>query len=535
MTSQFDPSSRIRILVTDTLSQRGVDLLHGSPGVEAEVRNNLSPEELKALLQDMDALIVRSATQVSGDVLLSSPRLKVVGRAGVGVDNVDLEAATARGVVVMNTPGGNTISAAEHTVSMLLSLAKHIPQATASMKGGKWEKSRFMSVELSGKILGIIGLGRIGTEVAKRVKGFNLRVLAYDPFIGAEAAESLGVELVDLPELFRQSDFLTIHTPLTRETKHLICAATIAQMKEGVRIVNCARGGIVHEADLHEALKRGRVAGAALDVFEKEPITDSPLFALPNFISTPHLGAASEEAQDAVAVEIAQQVLDYLQKGIIRNAVNAPSVPLEVLRTLQPWLALGEKLGRLASQLSEGRLAEIRLGYQGEIALLDCIPLTVAAVKGILDPIHDSVNMVNAMTIARRRGVRIVENKSTGATDFASQITVTLQTDRGKTETAGTLFSRQDPRVVDIDGFRLEGILDGYMLVFSNIDVPGVIGRIGTLLGQNNVNIAGMQLGREKRGGRAVSIVNVDDPIPSPVLEEIRRIPNIVYAKLVHV
>jgi len=536
MTGPFDlPASRVRVLVTDNLSHRGVDLLRDSPGVEVEVRHRLSAEELKDLLRNVDALIVRSGTRVSADVLASAPRLKVVGRAGVGVDNVDLEAATARGVVVMNTPGGNTISAAEHTLSMLLSLAKHIPQATASMRSGKWEKSKFLSVELSGKVLGIIGLGRIGTEVAKRARGFNLRVLAYDPFSSAEAAQSLGVELVELPELYRQSDFITIHTPLTPETKDLICAATIAQMKDGVRIINCARGGIVKEADLCEALRSGRVAGAALDVFAQEPLTDSPLFALPNFISTPHLGAASEEAQEAVAVEIAQQVLDYLQKGIIRNAVNAPSVPLEVLRMLQPWLTLGEKLGRLASQLSEGRLAEIRLRYQGEIASLDCIPLTVATVKGILDPIHDSVNMVNAMPIARGRGVRVVESKSTEVTDFASLITITLQTDRGKTETAGTLFSRQDPRVVDIDGFRLEAILDGYMLVFSNIDVPGVIGRIGTLLGQNNVNIAGMQLGREKRGGRAVSIVNVDDPIPGSVLDEVRRIPNIVYAKLVRV
>lgn len=536
MTGQFDlPVSRVQILVTDNLSQRGVDLLRQSPGVEVEVRNKLSPEELKGLLRGMDALIVRSATRVTPDVLASAPRLKAIGRAGVGVDNVDLEAATARGVVVMNTPGGNTISAAEHTLSMLLSLAKHIPQAAASMKGGKWEKSKFLSVEVSGKVLGIIGLGRIGTEVAKRARAFNLRVLAFDPFSSTEAAQSLGVELVELPDLYRQSDFITIHTPLTPETKNLICAATIGEMKDGVRIVNCARGGIVNEADLCQALQSGKVAGAALDVFEKEPITDSPLFALPNFISTPHLGAASEEAQEAVAVEIAQQVLDYLQKGIIRNAVNAPSVPLEVLRTLQPWLAMGEKLGRLASQLVEGRLAEIHLGYRGEIASLDCIPLTVAAVKGILDPIHDSVNMVNAMAIARGRGVRVVESKSTEATDFASLITITLQTDRARTETAGTLFSRQDPRVVDIDGFRLEAVLDGYMLVFSNVDVPGVIGRIGTLLGQNHVNIAGMQLGREKRGGRAVSVVNVDDPIPVPVLEEIRRIPNIVYAKLVRV
>ncbi|HSC70830.1 MAG TPA: phosphoglycerate dehydrogenase [Candidatus Methylomirabilis sp.] len=536
MPSQFDlPVSRVRVLVTDNLSPRGVELLRQTPGVEVEVRNKLAPEDLKTILRDMDALIVRSATKVTPDVLTAAPRLKVVGRAGVGVDNVDLEAATARGVVVMNTPGGNTVSAAEHTMSMLLSLAKQIPQATASMKGGKWEKGKFLSVELSNKVLGIIGLGRIGSEVARRAKPFNLRVLAFDPFITAEAAQALGVELVELPDLYRQSDFITLHTPLTEETKDLINAATIARMKDGVRIVNCARGGIVNETALCEALKSGKVAGAALDVFSQEPITDSPLFGLPNFISTPHLAAASEEAQEAVAVEIAQQVVDYLQKGIIRNAVNAPSVPLEVLRTLQPYLTLGEKLGRLTSQLSEGRLAEIHLEYRGEIASLDCIPLTVATVKGILDPIHDTVNMVNAMAIARGRGVRVVETKSTEPTDFASLITINLQTDRGKLQTAGTLYSRQDPRVVDIDGFRLEALLEGYMLVFSNLDVPGVIGRIGTMLGQNHVNIAGMQLGRERRGGRAVSIVNVDDPIPVAVLEEIRRIPNIVYAKLVRV
>jgi len=536
MTSQADlPVSRIRVLVTDNLAQKGVDLIRQTAGFEVVAQNKLSPEALKDLCRDADALIVRSASRVTADLLAAAPRLKVVGRAGVGVDNVDVEAATARGVVVMNTPGGNTISAAEHTLSMLMSLAKHIPQATASMKSGKWEKGKFLSVELSGKILGIIGLGRIGSEVARRARGFNMRVLAYDPFISAEAAQALGVELVDLPELYPQADFITIHTPLTPETRNLIAAPTIAQLKDGVRIVNCARGGIVNEADLYAALVSGKVAGAALDVFAEEPTTDSPLFALPNFISTPHLGAASEEAQEAVALEVAQQVIDYLQKGIIRNAVNAPSVPLEVLRTLQPYLTLGQKLGRLASQLSEGRLKEIHLGYQGEIASLDCVPLTVATVMGVLDPIHDSVNMVNAMAITKGRGIRVIESKSTEATDFASLVTVTLQTDKGKTETAGTLFSRQDPRVVDIDGFRLEAVLDGYLLIFSNLDVPGVIGRMGTLLGQNSVNIAGMQLGREKRGGRAVSILNVDDPIPAPVLDEIRRMPNIVYAKLVRV
>ncbi|HSB72429.1 MAG TPA: phosphoglycerate dehydrogenase [Candidatus Methylomirabilis sp.] len=535
MTNQIDlPASRIRVLVMDNLAQKGVDLLQQTPGFEVEVQGKLAPEALKERCQGKHALIVRSATRVTADLLSSAPTLKVVGRAGVGVDNVDLEAATTRGVVVMNTPGGNTISAAEHTVSMLLSLAKHIPQATASMKGGKWEKGKFLSVELSGKILGIIGLGRIGSEVAKRARAFNLRVIVYDPFVSAEAAGALGVELVDLPELYRLADFITIHTPLTTETTNLIRAETIARMKDGVRIVNCARGGIVNEADLCEALKSGKVAGAGLDVFAQEPTTDSPLFSLGNFIATPHLGAASEEAQEAVAVEIAQQVIDYLQKGIIRNAVNAPSVPPEVLRKLQPYLVLGEKLGRVVSQLSEGRFAEIRLAYRGEIASMDTTPLTVATVKGVLDPSHDNVNMVSAMAIAKARGVRVIESKSTEPTDFASLISVGLHTDRGKTEVEGTLYS-QDPRLVAIDGLRLESVLDGLLLVYSNMDVPGVIGRIGTLLGRNNVNIAGMQLGRQQRGGRAVSIVNVDDPIPAPVLEEIRRMPNIVYAKLVRV
>ena len=525
----------LRVLVTDNLALRGVELLRQTPGIEVEVQNGLSSEALKAHLAGADALIVRSATRVSADLLAAALRLRVIGRAGVGVDNVDQEAATARGIVVMNTPGGNTVSAAEHTLAMLLSLTKHIPQATASLKAGKWEKSRFRSVELSGKTLGIVGLGRIGSEVARRALAFNMRVLAYDPFLGAPAAQALGVELADLPEVLRQADFLTLHPPLTAETTGLVRAETIAQMKDGVRIVNCARGGIVNEADLHAALVSGKVAGAALDVFAQEPITDSPLFGLPTFIATPHLGAASEEAQEAVALEIAQQVVDYLTKGIIRNAVNAPSIPLEVLRTLQPYLTLAEKLGRLGSQLAEGRLAEVHLAYRGEIGDLNCVPLTVAAVKGVLDATHDNVNMVNALAIARARGIRVVETKSSEPSDFAGLIGVTLHTDRGRTETAGTVFNRQDPRVVQIDGLRLEAVLEGYLLVFSNLDVPGVIGRIGTLLGQSGVNIAGMRLGRERRGGRAVSVVNVDDAIPAPILDEVRRLPNIVYAKLVRV
>jgi D-3-phosphoglycerate dehydrogenase / 2-oxoglutarate reductase len=532
---QGSPAADWRVVVTDRLAQKGVDLLRQTPGVEVNVQDPLAPGALVEACRAADALIVRSATQVTADVLAQCPRLKAVGRAGVGVDNVDVEAATAQGVVVMNTPGGNSISAAEHALSMLCSLVKNIPQATASMKAGRWEKGRFVSTELSGKTLGVIGLGRIGAEVAKRAKAFNMRVLVADPFVTAERAAALGVELVELPDLYPQADFVTLHTPLTDATRNLICAATLARMKPGVRIINCARGGIVNEADLHAALISGQVAGAALDVFAEEPLVDSPLFALPNFISTPHLGAASEEAQEAVAVEIAEQILDYLLKGIIRNAVNAPSVPMETLKKLQPYLRLGDKLGRLASQLSEGRLAEIRLTYQGEIADLDCAPLTAATVQGVLAPTHDHVNMVNALAISKARGVRVIESKSTEPTDFASLISVRIGTDRRPTEVAGTLFSRQDPRVVEIDGYRLEGVLEGLLLVFSNLDVPGMIGRIGMLLGEHGVNIAGMQLGRARRGGQAVAVVNVDDVIPAPVLEKIRRIPNIVYAKQVRV
>jgi D-3-phosphoglycerate dehydrogenase len=534
MDGQDDASDpRHRVLVTDHLAQRGVELLRSTPGFDVEVKNDLPQPALIECCRNVDALIVRSATRVTAELLAGAPRLKVVGRAGVGVDNVDLEAATARGVVVMNTPGGNTISAAEHTLSLVLSLAKNIPQATASMKGGKWEKARFVSTELSGKILGVIGLGRIGSEVVKRAKAFNMRILVHDPYVSAERAEGLGVELVDLTDLYRQADFLTIHVPGTEATRDLICRATIAQMKDGVRIINCARGGVVNEADLYEALQSGKVAGAALDVFAQEPITDSPLFGLPNFISTPHLAAASEEAQEAVALEIAQQVIDYLQKGLIRHAVNAPSVPVETLRKLQPYLALGQKLGRLASHLAEGRLAEIRLSFQGDIAALDCAPLTAAMVQGVLAPMHDNVNMINALPLAKTRGVRVIESRSTEPTDFASLIEVTLITDQRKSKVAGTLFSQKDPRLVEIDGFRLEAVLDGWLLIYSNLDVPGVIGRIGTMLGTHGVNIAGMQLGRQERGGRAVAVVNVDTVIPDPVLAEIRRLPDIVYAKVV--
>jgi len=524
----------VRILVTDGLSPRGIEVLRQTEKFEVDVRQRLSSDALLACIDNYDGLIVRSATKVTAPILQATRRLKVVGRAGVGVDNVDVEAATARGILVMNAPSGNTLTTAEHTFSLLLALAKNVPQATASMKGGRWEKGVFLSVEVAGKTLGVIGLGRIGSEVARRAKGFTMRVIAFDPFISEEAAKALGVELVEIPDLFRRSDFISIHTPLTPETHHLVDGKAIAQMKPGVRIVNCARGGIIDEAALAEALKTGKVAGAALDVFEQEPITSSPLFGLSNFICTPHLGAASEEAQENVAVEIAQQVIDYLQKGLIRNAVNAPSMDPELYKALQPYLTLSEKLGRLASQLAEGRMQEVRIDYRGEIAGYDPAPLTAAVVKGALDPfMEDAVNYVNSLTLAKGRSIRVIESKVLEEADYTSLITVGIRTDRGTSEVAGTLFSRREPRVVRINEFRLEAIPEGYLLIFSNLDVPGVIGTIGTLLGRNQVNIAGMQLGRERPGGRALSVVNVDTPIPTHVLEEIRRLPNIVFVKLV--
>jgi len=524
----------MRILVTDGLSPRGIEVLRQAEKFEVDVRERMSADALLACVGDYDALIVRSATKVTVPVLQAAGRLKVVGRAGVGVDNVDVEAATARGVLVMNAPSGNILTTAEHTFSLLLALAKNVPQSTASMKSGRWEKKAFVSVEVANKTLGVIGLGRIGSEVARRAKGFAMRVIAYDPFISEEAAAALGVELVELPDLFQQSDFISIHTPLTAETRHLINGDAIARMKAGVRIVNCARGGIIDEAALYEALKAGKVAGAAMDVFEQEPNTGSPLFGLNNFICTPHLGAASEEAQENVALEIAQQIADYLQRGIIRNAVNAPSMDPELYRVLQPYLTLSEKLGRLASQLAEGRMQEIRIDYRGEIAGYDAAPLTAAVVKGALDHfMEDAVNYVNALTLAKGRSIRIIESKVLEEADYTSLITVVVKSDRGTSEVAGTLFSRREPRVVQIDEFRLEAVPEGYLLIFSNLDVPGVIGTIGTLLGRNKVNIAGMQLGRERPGGRALSVVNVDTSIPPHVLEEIRRLPNIVFAKLV--
>ena len=522
-----------RVLITDSLHESGVELLRAE-GLVVDVIPTLPAAELTQRIGPYAGLVVRSATRITAEVIEAAAFLEVIGRAGVGLDNVDVDAASRRGIVCMNTPGGNTIAAAEHTMALLLAMARKVPQAHAQLRGGKWERERFLGAEVYGKILGIIGLGRIGAEVARRAQGFAMTVIAYDPYLGEEVAQRLGVELVDLDTLYRRADFVTVHVPLMKDTRGLIGAAELAKMRDGVRIVNCARGGIVDEAALAAAIQSGKVAGAALDVFEQEPPWGSPVLDLEPVVVTPHLGASTEEAQTAVAVAIAQQVADLLLRGIVRNAINAPSVDPELLKELAPYLALAGKLGSFLGQVSEGRMLEVRLTYAGEVASLAVQPLTVTFLRGLLAVIlEENVSDVNAPYLARQRGIRVVESKTPVAEDFASLVTAELRTDVGARQVAGTLYHRREPRLVQLDGFRLEAHLSGRMLVFSNDDVPGVIGRIGTLFGARGINIAGMQLGRERPGGRAVSILNLDSPVPDAVLAELRALPHIRSATLV--
>ncbi|MBI2491066.1 MAG: phosphoglycerate dehydrogenase [Candidatus Rokubacteria bacterium] len=523
-----------RVLVTDGLHAVGVDALR-KHGLEVETAGALGEAELARRIAGVEGLIVRSATRVTRAALAAAGKLEVIGRAGAGVDTIDVDAATERGVVVMNTPGGNTTAVAEHTLALLLALARRVPAADAALKAGRWEKSRLQGVELFGKTLGIVGLGRIGGEVARRAAGFRLHVIAYDPYLTREAAERLGVESVELDELLARADFISIHTPLGADTRHLLGEDELARVKPGVRIVNCARGGIVDEVALARAIEAGRVAGAALDVFEQEPPPpDHPLVRLPQVVVTPHLGAATDEAQTAVALAIAEQVADALLHGVVVNAVNLPSMDAETYREQAPWLGLAEKMGRFLAQMAEGRMAEVRLTYAGEVAGRPTATLTLAFLRGLLGTIlSEHVTDVNAMLIAKSRGLGVTETSTTEAADYASLLTAALRTDRGLSSVAGTVFFKREPRFVQIDGYPLEALPTGYMLVFANLDVPGVIGRIGTLCGRHGINIAGMQLGRERRGGRAVSILNLDDPLSEGVLDEIRAMPDIVLAKLV--
>jgi len=527
----------IRVLISDGLSPEGVEILN-KEGIVADVRASMSRDELISCIPEYEGLIVRSATKVDADVLEAGTRLRVVGRAGTGLDNIDVPAASKKGIVVMNTPGANTITTAEHTISMMLALSRNIPQANASMKQHKWERKKFEGVEVSGKTLGIIGIGRVGAEVAKRArKGLNMRVLAYDPYISTELATKLEVELVELDKLFRESDYISLHTPLTPDTRHLINAKTLAQVKEGVRIINCARGEIIDERALYEALQSGRVAGAALDVFEEEPPpADDPLLKLDNVICTPHLGASTKEAQINVSVAIAEQIAKFLRYGLPSSAVNFPSIPPESANYLIPFLSLGEKLGSFVAQWSEGHMEKVHIQLNGEIANYDTSSIPVAVLKGLLDPITSfNVNFVNAPIIARERGIHVVESKISASEDYASLVTVTLKTDKKTYSVSGTIFGKKELKLVRVDHLPVEADPQGYMLIHFNTDTPGMIGKIGSILGDARINIAAMQLGREKPGGMAISILTVDEYVPEEVLGKIREIPEMRFVKLIKV
>ncbi len=525
----------MKVLVSDNISFKGIEILKKA-GLEVDVKTGLSAEELKKEINNYDALIVRSATKVTSNIVDSARNLKVIGRAGSGLDNIDKTAATKKGIVVMNTPGGNTITTAEHTMALLLSMARQIPQATASMKQGKWEKKKFTGVELYNKILGIIGLGNIGAKVAKMAQGMGMNIITHDPFLSEEKARALGVKVVGLDELISKSDFITIHTPLTKETKGLINAERIAMMKDGVRLINSARGGIVDEKALYEALKSGKVGAAALDVFEKEPPEQRhPLLSLDNVACTPHLGAATEEAQENVAITVAEQVVDYLLYGTIRNAVNFPSVSADVLPSLQPYINLAERLGSFLSQSFDGGINEIVVEYRGGVAELALEPITVAALKGILTPIlEETVNFINAPLIAKERGIEVKEITTDDAGDYHSMLAIKIKAGSKESMAAGVLHGKKEPRIIVINGFTVEVVPEGEMLVLSNKDKPGVIGSIGTLLGKNNINIARMQFGRETLGGKAVSVVSIDTPVSREILSAIKKLPHVLSVKQIH-
>lgn len=522
----------MRILISDNLSPRGIDLLKSRNAFDVDVKVGIKPDEIARIIGDYDALIVRSETKVTSDLIGRADRLKVVGRAGTGVDNVDVPAATQRGIVVMNAAGGNSVTTAEQTLALLMSLARKIPQANSSLKDGKWDKKRFIGTELSGKTLGVIGLGNIGKIVASRAIGLAMKVLAYDPFLSKDVAAKAGIEMASLEDVFSRSDFVTVHTPLTDATKGIIGAEAFAKMKDGVRIINCARGGLVDEEALYAAIKSGKVAGAALDVFVTEPPpADHPLLGLEEVVVTPHLGASTTEAQDSVAVTIAEQVANYLITGAVEGAVNVPTVSREILDAMQPYLTLGEKLGGFLAQYFTGAVSEVQIAYSGEVADRETQPITRAILTGLLGQVSARVNQVNAILIAEERGLRVLESKARTAADFASFIEVCVRGDSGESKVGGALFGRNDPRIVSIDAHRLEAMPEGNMLIVRNDDQPGVVGRIGTFLGDHHVNIAQLYLSRNQAGGVAMSVYQVDQELAPSTLADLTAVPHVISVK----
>jgi len=523
-----------RILAADGVSPKGIAVLSESPHFQVETSGGLKEDELIARIGDLDALIIRSATKVTAKALAAATRLKVIGRAGVGVDNVNVEAATERGIVVMNTPGGNTISTAEHTFSLLLSLARKIPQAHASMVAGKWDRKSFEGTELCGKTLGIIGMGRIGGEVARRAIAFGMNVIAFDPYLVQSRARSLQVELADdLAALLTRADFITVHMPLTPETKNILNAATLAQCKKGVRIVNCARGGLVEEAALLVALQSGQVGGAALDVYEKEPPADDlPFRPLPNVVLTPHLGASTSEAQEGVGIEIAQGVSEFLLNGIINNAVNVPNVDLRTLSLIRPYLSLGEKLGRLLAQITPHGLETLTINYTGKVSEAETVPITRSVLKGLLFQCTEvAVNEVNAPKAAQNLGLKVMETKSADAGEFTDLIAVEATKGDLRYEIAATLYGVH-PRIVRLNGHNLEASPQGILLIVENQDRPGMVGWIGTLLAKQKINIASMSLSRGETGGKALSVLNLDSTPSEELVKEIEADPGILSVRV---
>ncbi|MFH1113005.1 MAG: phosphoglycerate dehydrogenase [Pseudomonadota bacterium] len=521
----------MKVLVSDNLSELGVQIFRDAPGIEVDVKVGLSPDELKAIIGQYHGLAIRGATKVTADVIAVADNLKVVGRAGTGLDNVDIRAASKRGIVVMNTPGGNTVTTAEHTVSMMMALARNIPQACASMKEGKWEKKKFGGTEVLNKTLGVVGLGKIGAVVADRAAGLGMNILAYDPFLSEDQAKQMGVRLGTLDEVFKEADFITLHVPLTDETRGLINAKNIAKMRDGVRIVNCSRGPVVNEDDLADAIESGKVAGAAIDVYTSEPPGLTRLVGSDRVICTPHLGASTKEAQDNVATAVADQIKDYLLNGTIRNAVNAPAVAGEALETLRPYLDLSQRLGLFLGQIVETGIKSVEAQYSGDVAELDLKPITTSFLTGLLTPImKEDVNQVNAPMVAEERGIVVSETRVSRAEDFLSLLRYKVVTEAREQVVEGTLFGKSEPRMVRYGAFRGEFDLSGDLLMIRGKDKPGVIGQVGTALGSCGINISHFQFARQELGGEALLFLNTDSQADFPCvasIEDLEHVENV--------
>ncbi len=522
----------MKVLISDPLSNIGVQAFRETPDIDVDVNTGLSPDALKEVIGPYDGLIIRSATKVTADLIEAAHNLKVIGRAGIGLDNVDIPAASRRGIVVMNTPEGNTVTTAEHTIAMITALSRNIPQATASLKDGKWEKKKLKGRELFNKTLGLVGSGNIGRIVAERAKGLKMQVIVYDPYIRPDVLEKLDLEPVSFDELLARADYITIHTPRTDETTNMINREAMAKMKEGSMLINCARGGIVNEEDLYEALESGHLGGAALDVFVTEPPGKSKLMSLPNFICTPHLGASTMEAQDNVARDVASQITAYLLHGSVKNAVNVPSISSELMSILRPYITLVERMGALQTQLGRSGILEAQMNYLGAITDYDVTPLTTAMLKGLLTPIRkDAVNFVNAPYVAADQGIKVVESKTRTSENFASLIMLKVKTLEGENIVSGTIFGKSLPRIIRINNFYLEAIPEGHILFIQNEDRPGVIGRITTTLGNNKINISRMHVGEEKEKKQNIILLTTSTVVNDEILEEVRVLENVLSAK----